>query len=145
MNIPTSVIVGGLLPAVLFGLSGICQKLCGKEGIGVGPFLLGVGMTVIAVGGGFAWFEKDLSFNARSAGYTCLFGICWALGIGLIAVAIRHYEGQISQLVPLYNMNTLVAVAMGLVLLGEWQNLHVGRLAIAAVLITVGGILAATA
>lgn len=145
MNIPTSVIVGGLIPAVLLGLSGICQKFCGKEGIATGPFLIGVGLTVIAVGGGFAWFEKDLTIHAKSAAWTCLFGICWALGTGLIAVAIRHYNGQISQLVPLYNMNTLVAVSIGLIVFAEWQTVNAGRIAVAAVLIMLGGILASQA
>ncbi|MCB9143176.1 MAG: hypothetical protein H6646_12980, partial [Anaerolineales bacterium] len=54
-----------------------------------------------------------------------------------------RFDGQISQLVPLYNMNTLVAVLIGLVVLAEWRTVDPRKLAIAAILIVLGGILAA--
>ena len=46
-----------------------------------------------------------------------------------------------SVLVPLYNMNTLVAVGIGLVLLGEWRDVSVWRLLAGAALIVAGGVL----
>ena len=58
---------------------------------------------------------------------------------------MTRYGGKLSQLVPLYNMNTLVAVAIGLVAFGEWQTVSWARVLGAAVLIVAGGILAATA
>ena len=62
-----------------------------------------------------------------------------------IAIALRRYNGQISQLVSLYNMNTLVAVLIGLILLSEWQTVNIVKIVASSVLIIVGGVLAATA
>jgi hypothetical protein len=50
----------------------------------------------------------------------------------------------VSVIVPLYNMNTLVAVGIGLVLLGEWKDVNLWRLLSGAALIVVGGVLAGT-
>lgn len=50
-----------------------------------------------------------------------------------------------SKLVPLFNMNTLVAVCLGLLVFSEWKNVHVLQLAVASVLIIIGGILATNA
>jgi hypothetical protein len=62
-----------------------------------------------------------------------------------IALALGRYEARISQLVPLYNMNTLVAVGLGLTVLGEWREVNLLRLLLGAGLAVTGGILAATA
>jgi uncharacterized membrane protein len=139
-----SLLVGGLLPALLFGVSGVIQKTSAKAGIGTGPFLVVVGVVVILIGGIFTAVERDTTVNWPGAGQAALFGVLWASGIGSIAIALSRYEGQISQLVPLYNMNTLVAVVIGLVALSEWQTLQTGRLLLGAVLTVAGGILAAT-
>ena len=139
-----SLLLGGLLPALLFGVSGVMQKTCVRAGIGTGPFLAITGLVVLAVGGLITLVERDLTLGRIGASYTALFGACWAAGVGCIAVAMRRYGGQISQLVPLYNMNTLVAVLIGLVALSEWRDVHWGRLLVASGLIITGGILAAT-
>jgi uncharacterized membrane protein len=139
-----SLLVGGLLPAVLFGLSGVVQKASARAGIGTGPFLVVVGLVVALAGGLVTAAERDAAVNRLSAGYAVLFGVLWGLGIAAIAVALGRYEGQISQLVPLYNMNTLVAVVVGLVVFSEWQGVQPGRLLLGAVLTVAGGVLAAT-
>lgn len=41
-------------------------------------------------------------------------------------------------------MNTLVAVGIGLVLLGEWRDMNLPRLLAGAALIDAGGVLAGT-
>ncbi len=139
-----ALLVGGLLPAVLFGMSGVIQKVSTKAGIGTGPFLIVVGVVVVVIGGVFTAIEQDTAVNWFSGLHAGLFGVLWALGIGAIAIALGRYEGQISQLVPLYNMNTLVAVVIGLIALSEWENLQTGRLLLGAVLTIAGGVLAAT-
>jgi uncharacterized membrane protein len=139
-----ALVVGGLLPALLFGMSGVIQKVSTKQGIGTGPFLIVTGIVVVLVGGVFTLIEQDTTVNWLSGSNAALFGVLWALGIGSIAIALGRYEGQISQLVPLYNMNTLVAVVIGLVALSEWQNMQPGRLLLGAVLTIAGGVLAAT-
>ena len=47
--------------------------------------------------------------------------------------------------VSIYNMNTLVTVVIGLMVLSEWKNVQPVKLLVAALLITLGGILAANA
>lgn len=140
-----AILLGGVLPALLLGLTGIFQKLSTNARIGTGPFLIGVGITTAVVGGAFMLLERDVTVNQKSALYTFLFGLVWAIAIGCIAIALRRFDGQISQLVPLYNMNTLVAVLIGLVVLAEWRTVDPRKLAVAAVLIVAGGILAARA
>lgn len=135
-------LVGGLLPAVLFGLTGVVQASSARSGIGTGPFLVIVGLTVVVFGLAASAVQGDAGVSWESAGRSAVFGLLWAAGIGCIGLALGRYEAQISQLAPLYNMNTLVAVLLGLVALGEWQAVHPGRLVLAAVLTVAGGVLA---
>ncbi|MFG0332427.1 MAG: hypothetical protein ACF8TS_03605 [Maioricimonas sp. JB049] len=140
-----ALLLGGVLPALLLGVSGIFQKLSTSSGSGTGPFLIVVGGTTAVVGGLFLLNEPDTGFNLRSSLFAGLFGIVWAVSMGLIAIALGRFDAQISQLVPLYNMNTLVAVGLGLVFLAEWRNVNSLQLLLASLLIIAGGILAARA
>lgn len=140
-----AILLGGVLPALLLGLTGVFQKLSTNARIGTGPFLIGAGITTAIVGGIFLLLERDSTISQKSALYTVLFGLVWATAIGCISIALRRYGGQISQLVPLYNMNTLVAVLIGLVVLAEWRTVDPRKLAVAAILIVIGGVLASRA
>lgn len=137
-------VIGGLLPAVLFGLSGVMQKACARTGIGTGPYLVITGLAVLVVGGLLTAVEHEAVVSRKGVALTALFGALWAGGIGCIAVALRRHGAQISQLVPLYNMNTLVAVLLGLLVFSEWREVHWGRLLLASLLIIAGGVLAAS-
>jgi uncharacterized membrane protein len=137
-------LVGGLLPAVLFGLSSVFQKTSARAGIGTGPYLVVVGLVVTLVGVVVTVAQQDTTVNGTSCLHAIAYGALWASAIGCIALALSRYDAQISQLVPLYNMNTLVAVVAGLVVLAEWRDVQFGRLLAGAVLIFAGGVLAAT-
>lgn len=139
-----ALLLGGVLPAILFGISGVLQKTSNRAGIGTGPYLIVVGVAVLLIGLAFAAVQQDLTFNRASLAQTCVFGSLWALGTAAIASALGRYGGQISQLVPLYNMNTLVAVIAGLIVLSEWRTVHLPRLIMATFLTIAGGVLAAT-
>jgi len=91
----------------------------------------------------FTVYQNDWNINLTSGAYTILYAVLWTLGVACIAIALARYDAQISQLVPLYNMNTLVAVLIGLVLFNEWKDLNLTRLLLATVLTIGGGILAA--
>lgn len=143
MSIKTNpLIVGGVVPAVLLGLSNLFQKLATGAGTGPGPFLVVVGLTTAAVGAALAWGERDASLTVRGTVWTLAFGIAWAAATGCVALALRKLGGKLSQLVPLYNMNTLIAVVLGLVVLGEWRTVSPGKAVAAAILIILGGVLA---
>ena len=136
-----ALLIGGFLPAILLGLSGVCQKLSTTAGIGSGPLLIVIGLTSTVVGFFFC-ADGDWTWTRAGLGYAFLFGICWATATGCVGLALKKYGAQISQLVPLYNMNTLVAVAIGLIAFAEWRTVQPLRISIAAFLIVAGGILA---
>jgi transporter family protein len=144
-NNTLAVLIGGIVPAVCFGLSGASQKAAAKAGIGTGPFLVVVGLVVVAAGAAVTAAERDTTLTPAAGAYAAVFGVLWAVGVGAIAVALGRYGGQISQLAPIYNANTLVAVAVGLIALGESPTVLPARLLLASVLVIVGGALAATA
>lgn len=133
------------MPAILLGIAGIFQKFSVNGGIGTGPFLIGVGVTTVIVGGVFLLVEKQAAVTVQSGGFTVLYGLVWATATGFVALALSRYGAQISQLVPLYNMNTLVAVVLGLVIFAEWRHVDPWKLLAAAVLIVAGGVLASRA
>lgn len=139
-----ALLVGGLLPAALFGLSGVFQKTSTRAGIGTGPYLVVIGLVVVLAGALLTAVQRDVTVNPVSAAHAAAYAVLWAAGMASIATAVGRYDGQISQLVPLYNMNTLVAVLVGLVALGEWRDVQPGRLLLGAALIVAGGVLAAT-
>jgi drug/metabolite transporter (DMT)-like permease len=140
-----ALLIGGLLPAFLFGISGVLQKTSAKAGIGIGPYLIVIGLVVVVVGLVVTAVQGDRTLNFTSVINTCGYGIFWASGIMCIALALGQYDAKISQLVPLYNMNTLVAVGLGITLLGEWREVNPWQLLLGAGLAVAGGILAATA
>jgi uncharacterized membrane protein len=138
-----ALIVGGLLPALLLGLAALFQKLAAQGNMGTGLFLMISGLAISAVGGLFLLGEQNTAWNNGAVGWTLAFAVCWALATGLISLALRRLDGSISQLAPLYNMNTLVAVLAGLVVLAEWKTVQPGAITLASLLIIAGGILAA--
>jgi len=144
-NNTLALLVGGVVPAVCFGLSGAAQKAATKAGVGTGPFLVVVGLVVVAAGVAVTAAERDTTLTPAGGAYAAVFGVLWAAGVGAIAIALGRYGGQISQLAPIYNTNTLVAVAVGLIALGEWQAVQPLRLLVASALVIGGGAIAATA
>ncbi len=140
-----SLLIGGFIPAVLFGVGATLQKVINKEGMGTGPYLMGIGATIFACGALYSLWDRDFAITPRNAGYILLFGVMWSAAMICIVIALKRYNGQIGQLVSIYNMNTLVTVVLGLVMLSEWKNVNSARLLAAAVLICLGGVLAANA
>lgn len=136
-------LVGGVLPALFLGLSSVFQKTSNRAGIAAGPFLLVVGAVVLLVGLFLTVLQRDLTINWTSAAHGAAGAALWATGMACIATALGRYNAQLSQLVPLYNMNTLVAVGVGLVVLSEWQTVHPVKILAASALTIAGGILAA--
>ena len=54
-----AILLGGILPALMLGLTGVFQKLSNNARIGTGPFLIGAGLTTALVGGVFLLLERD--------------------------------------------------------------------------------------
>jgi len=136
-------IIGGFIPAVLYGVTGILQKLSAKADGSATIYLICFG-TATAIAGVILYFLLPGPIGSlRSIGFALTAGLTFALGAGLISTALINYQAAISQLSPLYNMNIVITVVLGLTLLAEYQNLNAGRLLAGTVLIAIGGILVA--
>lgn len=136
-----AILAGGLLPALGLGVAGLFQKLS-SQSMGTGVFLIVTGIASCLIGSLFILVERDASFSGEGLRNAFLFGICWAVSSGMITFTLRHLGGSISQLVPIYNTNTLVAVLAGLILLGEWKSVDPLRITLASLFIIIGGVLA---
>ena len=134
-------LIGGLLPAIFLGFAGVFQKMSTNEGISIGPYVTVTGLAITVVGLLVWLFTKESSFSVTSGVYASLFGFFWAVGSVCIATSLIKYNANISQLVPLYNMNTLITVVAGLVFLGEYKNINLAYLISGASVVLVGGYL----
>ncbi len=139
----TALLVGGIFPAVIFGISALFQKYSTNEGISIPIYLLAVGVGVAIAGLGFYYFDETIKVSFKSFSYAGIFGLLWGIASGLVAYSLLHYSVPISQLVPLYNMNTLVAVLLALVVFSEWKDMNAAKLLSGAALIIAGGVLVA--
>lgn len=139
----TALLLGGFLPALIYGGSAIFQKISTSLGISLSAYLVATGLGVAIVGIGFYIFDHSFAFSIKSGLYACAFGLTWGIASGLVAYTLLNFEVPISQLVPLYNMNTLVAVILALIVFSEWKELHTIKLLSGSALIVAGAILVA--
>jgi uncharacterized membrane protein len=140
-----ALLLGGLMPALIYGCSAIFQKMSINSGISLSAYLVATGVGIIIVGAGYYFFDGSFTYNAKSGIYAIIFGLAWGVASGLVAYTLLHFDVALSQLVPLYNMNTLVAVLLALIIFSEWRDLHTIKLIAGTLLISVGAILVANA
>lgn len=138
-------LIGGLVPAVLFALSGISNKFALQAGMGPAAMILVTGCAGIVVASLWILMFGDGQFTAKGIGWSILVGAPWAVAVILVAVAINQYGAPLSQLIPLYNMNTLLAVAFSLWIFAEWKQVHLPQILLGSVLIVAGGVLVSRA
>jgi len=143
-NQTIGLLIGGLLPAVFYGISGVFAKPATEAGIGIGLYIMLIGLAVSLTGLLIYGFSPDNTISVRSGIFTVAVGLTWAIGAAGVAVALASYQVPVSRLVPLYNMNTLVAVLLGLVIFAEWKDVQTAKLVGGAVLIAIGGSMVAT-
>ena len=139
----TALLIGGFLPAFIYGGSAIFQKLSTNIGISISTYLVAVGVGVAIAGFSFYFFDNTVPFSIKASSYAGIFGLMWGLASGLVAYSLLNFNIPISQLVPLYNMNTLVAVLLALLIFSEWKDLHTLKLLFGSVLIVIGAIFVA--
>ena len=135
----TPLIIGGLIPALLYGLAGVFQKLSALKGGNVSIYLIGFGLATVITGVVYRIVLSDGSSPTPSIVFALLGGLVFGVGAGLISLAIIRYDAAISQLSPLYNLNILVTVLLGLIIFSEFRDVQVPRLLAGASLFLVGG------
>jgi len=101
----TALLIGGVLPACLWAITAVLQKLSAQHGLGPGPFLTAFGAMVLAAG-------LVLSGLLRGTGEVSWVGLRYALASGL---AYGIATG--SKLAPVLGGNVLITVLIGVVLL----------------------------
>lgn len=135
------ILVGGIVPALLFGGGGILQKAAQRAGISMGWYILLISVGVLSAGLVLFVTEPVKQVSIKGGVASFFTGFSWALGMICVATAITKFGMPVSKLAPLYNMNTLIAVLLGLLIYAEWKELNVATLLIGAAFIVVGGIL----
>lgn len=138
-------LLGGMIPAVLYGLAGVIQKASARAGGSASMYLIGFGVATVLTGVAFRTVLTDGYGPTRAFALALLGGLAFGLGAGLISLALIRFDAPVSQLSPLYNMNTLVAVALGFVVFAEFRDVQALRLVAGAVLIVAGGWLVSSA
>jgi hypothetical protein len=141
-------VIGGLLPALMYGLAGFLQKATTRLGAGngLGPYLLCIGLGVLAAGAAVTLGGPTgaRTISSKAALLSGLVGVAWAAGTCLVAVGLSRYAAPLAKVVPLYNMNTLVVVVLALVIFAEYRDVAVSKLLAGSLLIVAGGSLVAS-
>jgi glucose uptake protein GlcU len=138
-------IVGGFIPAVFYGLAGVLQKASARAGGSAPLYVIAFGLATCLTGLVYRRIVGDSTFSSHAMLWALLAGAIFAAGAGLISTTIIQYDASISQLSPLYNMNILITVVLGLLLFAEWSTVSVPRLLIGTVVILIGGYLVSSA
>ena len=146
MNISNNILgimIGGIAPALLYGVSTITMKAGAEHKISTSTYLMVIGIAIFFVG---LLSKQILDFpEARETftglGFAIVSGILWALGTTLVNYSIVKFGTPIAILTPLYNMNTLVAVLGGMVLFAEWKSVQSLPIFIGSMLVVCGGVL----
>jgi transporter family protein len=134
-------VIGGLLPALFYGVSSVFAKTSSNAGMSVGGHLFFIGIAVSLTGLLFNRLVPGHIPSLMAATSSSLQGVLWALGTGCVVLGLLKYQVPLAKLVPLYNMNTLITAGLALVIFAEWRDANAGQLLLGAGLIIVGGIL----
>ncbi|MEM9274980.1 MAG: hypothetical protein AAGA80_18745 [Cyanobacteria bacterium P01_F01_bin.143] len=146
MNISNNtlgIIIGGIIPAFLYGVSTITMKAGAEYKISTSTYLMVIGIVIFIVG----LLSKQVlnlpesSGNFTGLGFAVVSGLLWGLATTLVNYSIVKFGTPIAILTPLYNMNTLVAVLGGMVLFAEWKTVQSLPVFIGSILVVCGGVL----
>lgn len=137
------VIIGGFVPAILFGISGLFQKSSQKAGISLALYVICIGAGVLLIGLILLLNQDKRYLTLKSGLFSLLIGLFWASATACVAIAIVRFSIPLSKLAPLYNMNTVVAVVLGFLIYAEWKEVNMLTLLCGTVLVVIGGILVA--
>ena len=142
-NNTLGIILGGIIPAIFYGLFAITMKAGASYKISTSTYLIIIGL-VIAVTGLLVkplLQETEAPLNYTAIAFSVGSGLLWALGTALVNYSIIRFETPLAILTPLYNMNTLVAVLGGLIIFAEWKSVNLIPVTIGTLLVVSGGIL----
>ena len=138
------ILVGGIVPAIIFGIGGVFVKASNQQGISLNYYILFtcLGVLVISLISFFIFNEKMVNF--KSGTYAFIVGATWVVGVLLVAFALKKYNTPMSIISALNCTACLVTILLALVIFSEWKETKVIRLLIGSVMIVVGAMLVST-
>jgi uncharacterized membrane protein len=141
MPTPYVVLLGGVLPAMLWGVTAVFQKLSAQHATGPAAYLAAFGGLIALAGVVSSQLWPPAAWSREGLAYAAAAGLTFAGGTGLIALALWRYQAPLSQLAPIWSCNVLVTVAISAFVLGEMSVVNVPRLALGTLLIVAGALL----
>ncbi len=133
-------LIGGVVPAVLFGLVNVVVRFGAQDGISAGKYMMFTGFGVMIAGFFFSFLQtSSVSMMPKTMLLAVLYGFLWSIASGCIVYALNIYHPPMSKLVPIFNMNTLIAVILTLIIFSEWQHVHLLKLIIGVIFVFLGG------
>ncbi len=135
-------LIGGVVPAVIFGLVNVVVRLGAQDGISAGKYMMFTGFGVMLAGFTLTFLQSSsFAMMPKTMLLAVLYGFLWGIASGCIVYALTMYHPLMSKLVPIFNMNTLVAVTLTLIIFAEWQQVHLIKLIIGVLFVVLGGTL----
>jgi transporter family protein len=138
------ILVGGLLPALAFGLAGVFQKGAALQGVGAGTYMFYVGLVFIAAGLVLRAVFGEADWAVIGMPMALLGGLGFAIGVGAISFAVLRLGAPISLIAPITVVSTLVTVVLGFLVFKEHEGVAALKLLGGAVLVMAGAALVAT-
>lgn len=135
-------IIYGLIAAFFFALNTIIYKVAQQKGNfspHYGILMFGTGIFIVSTI--FFLFNPGFQFDWKPGGLAMVAGAVWAIGMIAVAVAISQ-KADVARLAPIYNINTILTVLMGIIFLKEIPDVsQMIRVIGGAVLIVVGAVM----
>jgi uncharacterized membrane protein len=139
------ILIGGVAPAFLWGITAIFQKQSAVHGAHPGLYLVLFGLMTALVGFAGLLLAREFVWVKLGSMHAALAGLTFALGSGLISFALWRYGAPISKLAPILSCAVLVTVAASAIFLDEAARLNFPQLLIGTLLIVGGAILVTNA
>ncbi len=135
--------IGGLLPALAFGLAAIFQKAAALQGVQIGTYLVYVGLVAMLGGFSLRLAFAESGWALAGAPFALFAGVGMAIGMGGISFAVARLSAPISLLAPITVLSTLVTVVIGLIVFREYGQISAFKVMAGAVLVVAGAALVA--
>ncbi len=137
-NHALGLLIGGFIPALLFAAANLLIKGGSEAGGSLSLFLIFYSLGTLVVAGVAYFLTPDFSVTTKAVLLSFATGACAAAGTAAISYAVLKYGASMSVLIPVFNLNTLLGVVIGLWIFAEWKNVKIPDLLIGTVLIVVG-------
>jgi drug/metabolite transporter (DMT)-like permease len=138
------IIIGGFLPAIIFGIGGIFLKASARQGISLNHLILFAGAGAIFLAFLLLVLIKEKSISAGSATMAFCVGLSWASATALMSIAMVKFETPISIIGPLTAIASLITALLAMWIFSEWKEVLIARLLMGATLIVIGVMLVST-